>query len=390
MSPPGPPPQNYAAWLPSPKAPALLVGPAPFPVPGPDQLVIGNSCVGINNIDWAKQALGDMLLSFIKHPFILGGDVAGTVVAIGSRVTRFKIGDRVVAAAANYVEAAGGNASEGGFQSYTLARSYLTAPVPDGMPLEKAVVMPLAMCTAAYGLFHPGLLGLEFPQSEEHARKGKGKIVIVTGGSSSVGGQGVQLARLAGYEVVSTASPKNFVHVKNLGASWVFDYRSERLAEEMFEAVRGKDLVGVCAIGDGSVEVGIKVLRRHELDGKKKGGIQTRKFVANAGGMPAVDDMGSYWGMAKMVGTMLWAQLRISVMGWWNGVQVRFIDTKESADPDGVSAHLFEEFLPDALKEGLYVPTPEPWIFGKGLEKIQEALDRQRKGVSRQKIVVTL
>ncbi|KAK4465135.1 hypothetical protein QBC42DRAFT_262129 [Cladorrhinum samala] len=275
------------------------------------------------------------------------------------------------------------------------------------MPLEKAVVMPLAMCTAAYGLFHPGLLGLEQlrprpdsgryrDSSPERAAPGDGegkKVVIVTGGSSSVGGQGVQLARLAGYDVVSTASPKNFDYVLGLGAWRVFDYASGTLAEEIFEAVRGRDLVGVCAIGDGSVEVGIKVLRWHELDGKKTGGpvVQTRKVVADAGGMPAVDDyLGTYWGMARMVGVMLWSRLRIAAVAWWSGVRVSFIDTKESADPDGVSAHLFEEFLPDALREGLYVPTPEPWVMGKGLESIQEALDRQRKGVSRQKIVVTL
>ena len=55
-----------------------------------------------------------------------------------------------------------------------------------------------------------------------------------------------------------------------------------------------------------------------------------------------------------------------------------------------VGAAIYKDFLPEALAEGKYVCAPEPVVVGTGLEHVQEAMDRIKKGVSAQKLVVLL
>ena len=73
------------------------------------------------------------------------------------------------------------------------------------------------------------------------------------------------------------------------------------------------------------------------------------------------------------------------------GVDTKWIDTKELIRADNVVSRLvFRDYLPLALEAGKFIPAPEPLIIGKGLDKIQEAMDTQKQGVSAQKVVVTL
>ena len=51
---------------------------------------------------------------------------------------------------------------------------------------------------------------------------------------------------------------------------------------------------------------------------------------------------------------------------------------------------IYKEFLPKALETGSFVPAPEPLVAGKELERVQEAVDLQQKGVSARKVVVSL
>ena len=85
---------NTAAWLPSAKVYPFEVKEAPMPKPGADEVVIRNYATAINPIDWKLQREAIFPL---KYPTILGCDVAGEVIEVGSDVANVKKGDRVTA-----------------------------------------------------------------------------------------------------------------------------------------------------------------------------------------------------------------------------------------------------------------------------------------------------
>lgn len=65
-----------------------------MPVPGDDDIIIKNHALAINPVDWKVQAYPSFIGTF---PFVLGEDVAGEVFQVGTNVTKFKKGDRVIA-----------------------------------------------------------------------------------------------------------------------------------------------------------------------------------------------------------------------------------------------------------------------------------------------------
>ena len=128
------------------------------------------------------------------------------------------------------------------FQLYTTVPSYLAIRVPSGLALQKAVVLPLALATAAAGLYPENLLDLPLPSTSPTKT---GRSILMWGGSSSVGSCAVQLAVASGVRVVSTASVTNHAFVKAMGAEMVFDYKSETVVEDIVKALEGKELAGV-------------------------------------------------------------------------------------------------------------------------------------------------
>ena len=371
-------PSNEAAWQVEQCKPPLVVKPAPYTHPDPKQMVIKNSAVAINPLDWAKQHVGDKKWEWIEHPFILGQDIAGEVVEIGSEISRFKVGDRIIAHAVGFY-LYGNRAAEGGFQLYTIVREHMASPVPDSMSFEKACVIPMACSAASCALFQKPFLALDYPTAPPAAKNGQ--FVAITGGSTAVGSNAIQLARAAGYEVATTCSRHNFDHAKRLGASFVFDYSSPTCEADMAEALKGKKVAGAFAIGPGSVEICVRVLGQL--------GDECRKFVVKASfpwpkDEPKNDE--EYWEYMKWVDG--WNQ-SVSKMAEEAGVETKYVEGAELGRNE-VSKVVYEDFLPQALATGLYIAAPEPLIVGKGLKYIQEALELQKKGVSAKKVVVLL
>ncbi|RLL96757.1 hypothetical protein CFD26_106061 [Aspergillus turcosus] len=379
-------PKNQAAWIPAKTVQPLKVGDAPYTPPGPGQVVVKNTAVAINPFDWVLQFIGPTLAGYIKYPFIFGSDVAGEVVEVGPDVERFRVGDRVFGSATALAKEVNSPA-EGGFQLYTVMRQHMLAPTPSHVTDEQACVLGLGLGTAAYGLFHPDYLGLDIPQipapTDVVGKSSLPRTVIITGGASSVGSNAVQLAVSAGYEVLSTSSPKNFDYVKGLGATHVFDYRSKTLVKDLLGALQGRELVGAYAIGSGAVEACTAVMRNRDAS-------LTRKRIAVAGAIIPAEKLTTFVGkgtyLMGMVGGMIkWTWSRLTT-----GVEAKFILLDGLVDPSSVVARIYMEFLPQALEKRQFVPAPPPHVVGRGLNKIQEALDLQRKGVSGKKLVVML
>ena len=87
------PPTNRAAFIPG-KGKRLEVRDAPYPRPGPNDIVIKNAAVAINPVDWKQQ---DHDIFIQSYPSIFGVDVSGVVEEVGEAVTVFAKGDRVIA-----------------------------------------------------------------------------------------------------------------------------------------------------------------------------------------------------------------------------------------------------------------------------------------------------
>ena len=156
-------PTNLAAWMPASKQ-RMQVAEAPFPTPGPDEVVVKNRAVAVNPIDWVLQDQGtSMAFGWIKYPFVFGYDVAGEVIQTGNKVVRFKVGDRVVGQA-HSTDKKINNAAYGAFQLYTVLLERNMSPIPDTLSFESASVIPLGFTTAAAGLFEKDQLGLQYPQ----------------------------------------------------------------------------------------------------------------------------------------------------------------------------------------------------------------------------------
>jgi NADPH:quinone reductase-like Zn-dependent oxidoreductase len=373
-------PDNRAAWQPAKKEPSLKVASAPYKSPPADGVVVKTRAVAVNPIDWLIQDKGDLMFTWLKYPFIFGLDVAGEVVEVGKNAQgRFKVGDRVVGFARG-TEKDVNDPSEGGFQEYTVLRSHLVSHIPSGMTFESAAVIPLGLATAAAGLFEKDLLNLERPNNNDkknHESKNK-KVVIVWGGSTSVGCNAIQLAAASGYEVLTTASPKNFALLQKLGATQTFDYKSPSVVSDMVAALKGKQTAGALAVGPGSAEACMDVL----------GASRGHKFIAMASFPLPPNPPQSFVFLRTAIYFVSWmVSFRIKCL--FKGVQAKFF-VASVITHSGVGRDMFVYFLPKALETGTFVPAPEPLIVGHGLESLQAALDEQKKGVSARKIVVTL
>ena len=367
-------PPNKAVYLTGAKVYPFEVKSAPYTSPRDNEIVIKNGAVAINPLDWIKQDKGNLLFAWIKYPFVLGSDVAGEVVEVGRSVTRFRTGDRVVGHAVGMDEKRNRSA-EGGFQTYTVLLAHMASLIPDSLSYESAAVIPLGLSTAACGFFEKDQLALPYPTLPPTPR---GKALLVWGGSTSVGCNAIQLGVAAGYEVFTTASPKNFEYVKKLGASQAFDYNSKTVVTDLIHALHDKTTCGAISIGHGSADACLEVLDK--CNGDKFITMATypmprtppKRFVALTTAYVYVSGIISFWIRARL-----------------KGISSNFI-FGSSLIHNGVGKAIYEDFLPRALAEGTFVAAPEPHVVGKGLEYVQAACDFQKKGVSATKVVVSL
>lgn len=341
---------NSAAWITGHKVHPFKVAPAPAGTPEEGQVLIKNRAIGVNPIEFKLQTT-DLHMEDFTYPAIYGEDVAGEVVAVGPGVTKFKVGDRIAGIGAGFATKKN---EEKAFQKYTILRTNLSTKIPDKYSYEEFSVFPLCASTACAGLFHPEFLNLQLPTHPP--QKPTGEVLLVWGGASAVGGSAIQLAVAAGYEVITTSSPKNFEAMKKLGASFVVDYKSPTAVAELLNYVKGKKSAGIYdSIGP---EAGLQI---GEYSAKAEG----KKFIASVipSFVPGVPPPGVEY---KNV-------FSLSIM--WNHV----------------ASAVWDDYLPKAIEAGAFVPFPEPLIKGHSLEDVQGAVDYLRdNGVSAQKVVVSL
>lgn len=353
MAPPSAGPSE-ALWLDRPGGPFRLGAIEPAAL-GADEVMIRARAIAVNPVDMMGGIARRVVLPWLHYPAVVGSDVAGEVVEVGSAVTRFQVGDRVTGYAVG-AEKTSNRPAEGGFQTYPVLREHLCTPIPADLSFETACVIPLACTTAAAALFESDQLALEVGQGQgEH----EPQMVLIWGGSTSVGLNAIQLARGAGYTVLATASPKNFALVRSVGASAAFDYKDPGAVSQIVERLAGRSLAGAIAIGAGSLRPVIRITAQ----------VPGRKRVASAYPTPGTSLQGL---LARRTG------VRVSAI--WGG----------SPKDSPVGSLLWADILPAGLADGSFQPKPEPLIVGAGLAAIPAALERLRHGVSAQKLIVTV
>lgn len=183
-----------------------------------DEVLIEVHAAAVNVID-VKIRNGEFKLILpYRAPFILGHDVAGVVVSIGSRVRSFNVGDEVYARPDDL--------RIGTFAEFIAVKESSVAIKPKNISMEEAASIPLVGLTAWQALV-------------EKAKIKRGQKVFIQAGSGGVGTFAIQLAKHLGATVATTTSSSNVALVKDLGADVVIDYKTEAFEERL----SGYDLV---------------------------------------------------------------------------------------------------------------------------------------------------
>ncbi|XBI82376.1 hypothetical protein VPH35_091076 [Triticum aestivum] len=206
----------------------------PVPSPKKGEVLLKMEAASINPIDWKIQK--GMLRPFLpgKFPFTPVGDLAGEVVELGSGVTNFKPGDKVISISFP---------SGGGLAEYAVAPASLTVARPTELSAVEGACLPAAGGSALQLL---KLAGVSFDGTSGATGP---KNALVTAASGGVGHYAVQLAKLAGLHVTATCGARNVDFVRGLGADEVLDYRTPEGAALRSPSGRRYDAVANCAAG---------------------------------------------------------------------------------------------------------------------------------------------
>jgi len=197
---------------------------APLPTIEPNEVLLRVQAVGVNPLDWKLRSGYFPLQAPEAFPFVLGFDMAGTVVATGSEVTQFVVGDHVY-----------GVPNNGAYAEYARAFAFDLAIQPKRLDAIQAAAMPCAAITAWQTLF-------------DSAQLAAGQTVLIHGAAGGVGTMSVQLAKWRGAHVIGTASAHNHALLQELGADEVIDYTTTRFEEVVapvdvvFDTVGGETL----------------------------------------------------------------------------------------------------------------------------------------------------
>lgn len=187
-----------------------------------NDVLIQVKAIGVNPIDM-KIRMGLMKeIRPVEMPFIPGGEASGIIVAVGGAVSKFKIGDEVIALT-----------WKNAYAEYATANENFVLLKPEGLSFEEGASIVVNIGTSQSVLFTEGRLE-------------KGQKVLIQGGAGAVGGAMVQMAKAAGAYVIATASGEGVALAKKLGADEVIDYK----LQDATNIARDIDLVADTAGGE--------------------------------------------------------------------------------------------------------------------------------------------
>jgi len=189
----------------------LQVMDLPTPSIKTNELLVQVHATSVNPIDWKIRTGMLQLLTGYKFPLVLGFDISGEVVDVGTAVTRFQPGDQIYACLDNL--------TGGAYADYAVVSDKAACLKPEKLCHKEAAAVPLAGLTALQALRDEGKI-----QS--------GYSVLINGASGGVGSFAVQIAKAFSTQVTGVCSGKNKEFVENLGADRVIDYTQQDFTQD--------------------------------------------------------------------------------------------------------------------------------------------------------------
>src|SRR6201982_2245792 len=167
----------------------------PAPSPRPRDILVEVRAAGLNPVDFKFRQGKLRAILRPKLPFVLGNELAGQVIAVGSDVKRFRVGDRVFARVAKD--------RAGAFAEQACVDEDDAALIPRNLDFTAAAAVPLA-----------GLTALQTLRDELGVKSGQR--VFISGGAGGVGTFAIQIAKWLGAHVTTTASKRGGAPVRAL------------------------------------------------------------------------------------------------------------------------------------------------------------------------------
>lgn len=193
------------------------------PVPGGKDLLIEIKAVSVNPVDTKTRAGADPA----KGPAVFGYDASGIVVETGDECTLFQPGDEVFYA---------GDIKRPGTNShYHLVDERIVGHQPQTLNFAESAAMPLTSITAWEGLFERLMIDMGDQENQERS-------ILIIGGAGGVGSVAIQLAKLAGLNVIATASREETVcWCQQLGADKILNHHHPLKPQLEEQGLKGVD-----------------------------------------------------------------------------------------------------------------------------------------------------
>src|SRR6266576_6345471 len=208
----------------------------PKPALKPDEILVQVHAACLNPIDYTiPKGTFKPILRF-QLPATLGSDLAGVVVEVGSRVTRFKPGDAVFASVFDL-------GTGGALAEFALVPESAAELKPSNLDFVQAASIPMVGLTSWQAL-------------KERAHLKPGQKVFIPAGAGGIGTFAIQLAKYLGARVGTTTSTGNIDLVRSLGADEVIDYKTQQFEE----VLRDYDAVLGTVRGD-AIEKSLRILK---------------------------------------------------------------------------------------------------------------------------------
>ncbi|WP_416760002.1 NADP-dependent oxidoreductase [Roseateles sp. So40a] len=201
----------------------------------PDELLVQVHAAGVNPIDNMVPVGTFKPVLHFKLPAVLGSDLAGVVIEVGSRVTRFKPGDEIYASLFDL--------GKGSIAEFAAVPESAAALKPTNLDFVQAASIPMVALTSWQAL-------------KERISLRRGQKLFIPAGSGGIGTFAIQLAHELGAKVGTTVSTGNVELVSGLGADEIVDYKKQ----EFDQVLRGYDAVLGTVRGD-AIEKSLNILK---------------------------------------------------------------------------------------------------------------------------------